>query len=145
MADDTPFDRACAAMLETPPDDEAAFAHLTEAHEAGDARASYALGTWYLHGHFVKRNLRTAMAFLRQAAKQGHPDALYDLAICHEKGAGTRKSEAKAAECYLAALLEGDEQSIYELGRCFYWGIGVQQNRRLARVLMDKADRLGLD
>lgn len=85
------------------------------------------------------------MPYLRQAAKQGHPDALYDLAICYEKGAGTRKSEAKAAECYLAALLEGDEQSIYELGRCFYWGIGVQQNRRLARVLMAKAIKLGLD
>lgn len=151
MAPETPYERAyreaqkTSEAQKTPPDYGTVFPLLVEAHEAGDSTATYALGTWYLHGVHVKKNLRTAMAYLRQAAKEGHADALYDLAVSHEKGIGTKESPKMAAECYLAAILEGEKQSIYELGRCFYYGIGVEQNRRLARVLLDHADKLGLD
>jgi uncharacterized protein len=63
---------------------------LSAAHEAGDARATYALATWYLHGKFFQKNLRSALKLLRQAASEGVADAMCDLAMCYLEGRGVR-------------------------------------------------------
>lgn len=113
---------------------------LEAAHEAGDARAAYALATWYLHGKFFEKNMRRAVALLREATEGDVPDALYDLALCYENGEGVRRNAAKAVELYLRAALLGETQSVYEVGRCYYYGIGVEKDRRIARVWLDRAE-----
>jgi TPR repeat protein len=117
---------------------------LTAAHEAGDARATYALATWYLHGRVFKKDIRRSVALLRKAAKHQVPDALYDLAVCYEKGEGVPQNARKAFEFYLRAALEGEKQSVYEVGRCYYHGVGVARDRHLARVWLDRAEELGI-
>lgn len=117
---------------------------LTEAHSAGDARASYALATWYLHGQVYKKDVRRSVALLRAAARHDVPEALYDLAICYEQGEGVRKNPGKAVELYVRAALHGERQSLYEVGRCYYHGIGVTADRRIARVWFDRAKAVGV-
>lgn len=127
------------------PDYKKGYELLIEASNAGDARANYALGTWYLHGRYVNRNLRTAIAYLKRAARESIKEALYDLAICYEMGKGVRKSHQSAFRCYLKAALLGDAQSIYEIGRCFFWGIGIEKNRQVAAVLLELAKEKGVN
>lgn len=119
---------------------------LTRAHKRKDARATYALATWYLFGQkgVVEKDLRRAVVMLREAAAANHADALHDLAVCYAKGAGVRRSDRKAAELYLRAALEGDKQSAYEMGRCYWHGIGVQRDRRVARTWLDYAEQFDI-
>jgi TPR repeat protein len=116
---------------------------LETAHEAGDARATYALATWYLHGKHFKKNVRKSVSLLRKAASQDLPDALFDLAVCYERGEGMKSNAKKAAELYLRAALHGEMQSIYEVGRCYYYGIGVHADRDIARVWFQRAEEVG--
>jgi TPR repeat protein len=117
---------------------------LNAARESGDARATYALGTWYLHGRLFKKNIRKGVALLREAARRKVADALYDLAVCYEEGTGVRRNLKKAAELYVRAALEGERQSIYEVGRCYHYGIGVAQDRSIARAWLDRAEEVGV-
>jgi TPR repeat protein len=126
------------------PDNNKVLSLLTKSLEEGNPKSAYALGTWYLHGYHVKKNLRKAIQLLRKAARENISEALFDLAVCYEKGAGVKKNEKLALEHYLCAALHGDEQSVYEVGRCYYHGIGVDKNRRVAKVWLDRASELGI-
>jgi uncharacterized protein len=110
----------------------------------GDSRAIHALGTWYFHGIYYKKNMREAIKFYSQAAKANEPNALLDLAICYEKGLGVKKNLRLAMELYLRAALHGDNESFHEVGRCYFHGIGVEKNRRLAWIWLDRAKELGI-
>lgn len=115
---------------------------LNSAFKAGSPEAAYALGTWYLHGKNVKKNLRTAMKMLRYAATENVASALYDLAVCYERGVGAKRNLRAAAEYYLRAAVHGDEQAIFSVGRCYYHGIGFEKDRRVAWIWLDKSKQL---
>lgn len=118
---------------------------LVLADKAGDARATYALATWYLHGtRFTKRNRIRAVELLRRAAAENIPGALFDLAVSFEKGIVVKKSVRKAFEHYLRAALLGDRQSLYEVGRMYFHGIGITKNRKLAEIWGDCAEHFGI-
>lgn len=111
---------------------EKAYPLLLKAMEAGDYRAYYALGTWYLYGRHVEVNAKKAVKLFKQAAAHDIADAAFDLAVCYEKGEGVKKDLAKAAGLYLRAHRCGDTSAAVELRRIFYWGIGVEKNRAIA-------------
>jgi uncharacterized protein len=114
---------------------------LLEAERKGDARAIYALATWYLHGsEFTGVNIGRGTALLKRAAAGNVPSANYDLAVSYEKGIGLRKSTSKAFEHYMKAALLGDADSHIEVGRMYYWGIGTGRNRKLADMWFDKGE-----
>jgi hypothetical protein len=117
------------------------FTLLNAALTAGDARAAWALGTWYLHGKHVRRDRTKAVEFLEIAAEGKIPDAIYDLAVCYEKGAGTKKN-LRAFEPYVMGALWGDTDSVEEVGRCLYYGIGTTRNRRLSNIWLERAEAL---
>src|SRR5688572_13870240 len=125
------------AARRRPPDYAAAFKLLTRAHRAGDARATYALGTWYLHGRLVRKDIQKGLKLIEKAAGQNVADALYDIAFSFESGKGRPKSLEKAAENYLRAALLGNTRALHEFGRCIYYGIGLPSNRRVAHVFLD--------
>ena len=117
---------------------------LIAADREGDPRATYALATWYLHGKFVRKNIKLANKFLERAALQGIPDAAYNFAISLEKGKGVKKSARRAFEFYMRAAASGEPQSTYELGRMYYYGIGTAKNSRLANIWLGRAETLGV-
>jgi len=113
---------------------------LQKADQAGNAEATYALGTWYLFGKHVKKNHRTAAQYLERASDRNYASAAYDLAVSYEKGAGVPKDKHEAFRLYMKAARLGDTQAAYEVGRCFYWGIGTAKDRSVAEVWFDGFD-----
>jgi TPR repeat protein len=119
-----------------------AFELLEQADEKNNPVASYALGTWYLHGTYVEKDLEKAIPYLVKASHGEVKEAFYDLAVCYEKGVGIKKNLQKAFENYLIAAHLGDKDSLYEIVRCLYYGIGIQKNRNLSELLYNKVFKL---
>jgi len=115
-----------------------AFGLLRSAEKEGDPIASYALGTWYLHGTHVKKDLQKGVQYLIRASKGNLKEAFYDLAVCYEKGAGTEKNLQKAFQNYLIASRLGDKDALYQVVRCLYYGIGVPKNKELSLLIYTK-------
>ena len=123
----------------------AAYNLLVAADNEGDARATYALATWYLFGSaFTPVRKGEAIRLLKKATNGGVADAAHDLAVAYEKGDGVKKSLKQAFELNMYAALLGDAQSFYEVGRMYFYGIGVSRNRRLAKYWLEKAKKLGI-
>jgi TPR repeat protein len=81
---------------------ELSFALLTEAAEAGNAKALDALGSYYEYGIGTPVDLRKAFECYRRASGYGLPGAIYNLGVCYFEGTGTRKSNARAFDlCWL--------------------------------------------
>lgn len=139
------YDKALKLSSASTPDYEAAYKLLVMASEDGDDRATYALGTWYLFGRFVRKNLCEAVKFLKAASEAGNAAATYDLAVCYEEGKGVKENHTLAFRLYVKAALWGDKQSVAEVGRMHYYGIGTERNRKLANVWLDRADELGVE
>lgn len=131
-------------MQKESPDLQSAFDFLRQSANMGNAEANYAIGTWYLHGTFVKKNPFLAVEHFLSAIDGNYSSAYFDLAICYETGNGARKNYKKAFECYLNAALTGDKQAIYEVGRCYYYGIGIPKNERIAEVWIRQAKEKGI-
>jgi uncharacterized protein len=106
---------------------------LVKAMEGGDSRATYALGTWYLHGFFLQRDVKRGVALIAQAADAAVADAAFDLAVCYELGTGRRISHNKALCYYMRAFLLGYAPAAEEIERLLYWGDETVRNRPLSR------------
>jgi len=111
-----------------------AFDLLREAARENIPMANYALGTWYLHGRHVEKDIKKGFQYLTKASKGDIGDAFFDLGVCYEKGLGTEKNLGKAFECYVRAANLGDKDALYEVMRCLYYGIGVSKNTQLAAL-----------
>ncbi len=139
------YEEALHKMNRENPDIQEVLDLLNKSFESGDPRSAYALGTWYLHGKYVGKNIAKAVNLLKFAAERNIPDACYDLAVCYERSVGVRKDTEKAFELYLRAVLYGDQNSVYEVGRCFYYGIGIEKNERIANIWLEKAEQINPD
>lgn len=137
------FERATREIRRKKPNHARAVAWLYEAMTKGDHRATYALATWYPHGHVLPRNRERAVELLRVAART-RPEAMYDLAVCFAKGQGVPKDEREAFRLYKKAARRGDADAIHEVGRCLYWGTGTTRNRVLADRSLAEAERRGV-
>jgi len=111
---------------------------LNKAIQAGNYKASYALGTWYLHGVNVKKDVSTAFNLIETAANARMPKACFDIAICYETGTGVKENKKKAFSYYLIAAKEGDKEALYEVGRCYYYGIGVKRNVKIGKIWINE-------
>jgi TPR repeat protein len=99
-----------------------AYALLEEATKNGDQRATYAIGTWYLHGFFLKRDVRRGVALIAEAADQQVADAAFDLAVCYELGTGRRANINKALCYYMRSFLLGYPPSCARIRAHFVLG-----------------------
>ena len=75
---------------------------------SGNHEAQYAIGTWYLHGFFLKKNIRKGISLIAEAADNGVADAAFDMGVSYELGAGRKVNEKKALCYFMRAFLLGD-------------------------------------
>jgi TPR repeat protein len=143
MKGDLLFKKAILESEKSNPDDGLIRDLIFRAHKLGNAKATYSLATWYLHGAYVKLDVEQGVDFLKIAAKENIYPAMFDLAVCFEKGEGIKQDKEAAFEYYLKAALSGDPESIYHVGRCYYHGIGIPKNKKLGYIWIDKANELG--
>ena len=104
---------------------------LDAAAKKGFAEAQYALGTLFLHGKYVEKDLTRAFTLLRSAADQMHAGALFDIGNAIEIGDIPDVDASEAFRNYVLSMLAGDNDATYEVARCFYYGIGVREDRDL--------------
>lgn len=109
---------------------------LERASQFNNPEAIYALGTWYFHGKYFKRDRVKGFRLMLQAADLFHPNACYDVAASFELGSGIEKNLKKAFIYYMRAMILGDRQSIYEVGRCYYYGYGTNVNKDIAKEII---------
>jgi uncharacterized protein len=133
---------ALAEMKKQKPNLLAAFEMLESAHSEGDPNATYAIGTWYLHGKppAVERNTKKGTDLIREAADAGVANACFDCAVSLEKGISAEKNSRAAFLYFLKAALLGDQNAFEEVGRHYYYGIGVEKDRAIADVWLWKRD-----
>ena len=123
-------------------------AHASRAHEllrsemdSGNFEAKYAIGTWYLHGFFLKKSVRKGVSLIAEAANNGIAVAAFDMGVSYELGVG-RKADEKQALCYfMRAFLLGDLDAAVEIERLLFWRGPMVRNRRLSREFADYARR----
>ena len=138
------LNQALKEMTRDKPDLKKVFGLLEKSAQQNNHEALYALGTWYLHGRFVKKNIFLAVKYFTKSIEGDNRNAYYDLALCYEKGEGVKKNYKKAFAFYLKAALLGDDQSLYEVGRCFYYGIGISRNQNIGSIWIKHAKRKGV-
>lgn len=136
--------KALTEMESDKPDLKKAFELLEKSAIENNYEALYAIGTWYIHGRFVKKNAFLAVDYFLKSVEGNNSSAYYDLAVCYEKGVGIKKNYKKGFECYLNAALLGNQQSLYEVGRCYYYGIGVSKNINIGRIWLKQAEANGI-
>ncbi len=94
----------------------------------GDHRAMYALGSMYVAGQGVEKDLKKAFELFKEAAQNGRADAMYKLGVMYEEGVGTKKSTKKAIRYYQKSAKLGYPLGQYHLGLMYLNGSGVKQN-----------------
>lgn len=134
---------AKARMQAEAKDFEAAFELLLRASSMDNSEAIYAIGTWYLHGVHVDKNIYKSAEYFHASCRLNHPTACFDLAICYENGEGVEKNTKLAFEHYVKAALWGHKGSLFEVHRCLYYGIGVIENKELSLIWLDRYNGIG--
>jgi TPR repeat protein len=114
-----------------------AYALLEIAMKKGDHRAAYAIGTWYLHGFYLKKDVKRGVSLIAKAADNEVADAAFDLAVCYELGTGKKANDNKALCYYMRSFLLGYSAAAIEIERLLYWGDTSVRNRSLSREFKD--------
>ena len=120
-----------------------AYELLRSEMERGGQEARYAIGTWHLHGFYLKKNVRKGVALIAEAADNGVADAAFDMGVSYELGVGRKADENKALCYFMRAFLLGDPDAAVEIERLLYWGSATIRNRALSRefAMMASNDR----
>jgi Sel1 repeat-containing protein len=112
--------------------------------KAGDALASYRLGTLYALGKGVDKDYARAAPLLRAAAESGVAEAQYDYAVLCQSGFGVAQDPAQALEWYRKAAAQGNADAALGLGNAFAKGVGVARDMATAAQWFGRAADLGL-
>ena len=96
----------------------------------GNADALASIGTMYLNGYGVKKDVNKARELLQKAVDAGSALALGALGVMYESGTGVEKNYAKALKYFQRAADKGDEQAMANLGRMYLSGKGVKKEKK---------------
>ena len=92
-------------------DKAAAARWFTKSADKGSVSAQANLGSLYLRGEGVDKNVETAMSWLTKAAEQGSATAMYSLGGMYDRGDGVPADQKKAIEWYRKAMAKGSERA----------------------------------
>lgn len=122
-------------------DYDAAFAKYTSAAKDGSANAQYFLGTMYLEGEGVDKDVNKALELLNQASEQEQKDALLMLGLFYVYGDHVEKDPKKGADLIYRAGLARNDVAMYYMGHLYAAGLGVDKDIRHAQMWMYNAKR----
>lgn len=118
------------------------FAFLQQAADAGHAEALNDLGTCYLNGEHVERNVAKAIALFEKAKDAGCAEANTNLGlVCYadKKVYGLKPDRQRAADYWRQGTEKGDPNSTYCYALCLLKGHGVKKDKAKAAQLMRQA------
>lgn len=128
------------------PRDEARAAELFGSAAAkGHQRAQLNLGTLYLRGQGVPRDVIQARAWLEKAAASGDPYALYVLGRAMEESTGPAGADSvRAASLYRQAAEKGHPLAALRYGMALAEGLGVKRDVTAAQRWLIHAQQSGV-
>lgn len=103
-----------------------AVAQAIERAEAGDVETQRVLGSAYLHGGRVERDLARSAHWYRMAAEQGDAEAQRILGLMYRDGVGVAADPDAAFRWLHRAAQQGDVEAEGALGSMFEEGMGVE-------------------
>ncbi|WP_111861000.1 tetratricopeptide repeat protein [Acinetobacter sp. CFCC 10889] len=116
---------------------------LTEVAESGHAHTQATLGSYYLTGELLPKNIERGVKWTEAAAKQNHGLALNNLGWMYYKGTGVKQDNKKAVEYLEKAVKQNNALAYGNLATLYSRGDGVKQNDKKAVELLQKAVELG--
>lgn len=122
------------------------FAFLQQAAETGHADALNDLGTCYLNGEHVERNVAKAIALFEKAKDAGCAEANTNLGlVCYadKKVYGLKPDRQRAADYWRQGTEKGNPNSTYCYALCLLKGHGVKKDKAKAAQLMRQAADAG--
>jgi TPR repeat protein len=109
----------------------------------GSAEAQAWLGSMYMHGHGVVRNLTTALNLIQSSANSNNPVGLRFLALMYQGGQGVTRSYAEAVTLFNRAAALNDGVSCDRLGNLYLRGLGAARNVTTAINMFNQGINLG--
>lgn len=129
----------------TPRNDARAAELFARAAEKGHRRAQLNLGTLYLRGQGVPRDLIQARAWLEKAAVDGDPYALYVLGRAMEESMGPVGADSiRATDLYRQAAEKGHPSAALRYGMALADGSGVKRDAVAAHRWLIHAQQSGI-
>ena len=116
---------------------------FAKAAEQGHADAQFELGSLYVNGTGVQKDINEAAKWIRKAAEQGHAEAQRDLGQMYEAGDGVPEDLAEAARWHLKAAEQGSSLAQESIGWLYAEGHGVPQDYAEAAKWFHKLVELG--
>ena len=129
----------------TPRNEARALELFERAAAKGHRRAQLNLGTLYLRGQGVPRDLVQARAWLEKAAVEGDPYALYALGRAMSESSGTIGADpVRAAALYRQAAEKGHPLAALRYGLALADGVGVKRDTGAAQRWLSHAQQSGV-
>lgn len=104
------------------------FAETLAAGKAGDPRAQFNLGIYYMNGEGVAKDAVVAVSWYTKAATQGNASAQNNLGICCATGNGTKLDPAQAIYWWKKSATQNDSHAACGLGRAYATGSGAPKD-----------------
>jgi TPR repeat protein len=104
------------------------FAETLAAGKAGDPRAQFNLGLYYMNGEGVAQDASAAVSWYVKSAVQGNAKAQNNLGICCATGNGTKLDPAQAITWWLKSAGQGNGNAACGLGRAYATGSGAPKD-----------------
>lgn len=106
----------------------------------------YMLGTLYLTGEGVPKDVDLGIEYLKKAAKQKELAAQEALAGLYMFGSSDiTKDPVEARKWYEMAAKQGSAKAYYSLGLIYNGGLGVEKNKSKAKSWFGQACNNGVD
>lgn len=112
--------------------------------ENDDAGALYVLGTVYIDGIVVRRDIPRGLYLLRKSALRGEVRAQFELGSIYDDGKVVKRNSALAVLWYTLASTHNDPGSEFNLAAHYAEGDGVEMDRALAFAFYHLAALHGL-
>lgn len=138
----TASDTPAAAPDETPVStqaDSTDLAAMLPLARQGDATAQNNVGTIYLNGTGVEKDMNQAVYWFKKAALQHQPDAENTLGMLYIRGIGVQADPQKAVPLISDAADQGNADAENDLGLMYANGVGVDQDSDMAAQWLRKA------
>ncbi|MBQ7607336.1 MAG: sel1 repeat family protein [Desulfovibrionaceae bacterium] len=119
--------------------------YLSEAANAGIAKAQEIVGLMLLNGMGCAVDAKEGIRYMSMAAEQNSAFALWQMGMACANGIVVEKNLEKAVECYTNASDQNFASARFELGLLYMYGTGVPKDEEKGGELISRAADDGCD
>ncbi len=110
-----------------------------KAAESGNTAGEAQLGTHYLIGLGIPKDVNSGVQWIRKSADAGNPYAQTSMASLYRKGLGVNRDYHEEFNWYRKAADQGDPKGEFYLGACYQQGEGVDKDLNKAKEFFQKS------